>query len=383
VFEEAAYLRRAGYATRIVALQYDPEVTFDGTYTDEVTSLRSGHDVASFLPAMVRLGSWLRRERPDLVVAMSVVDSAFLRIPAWLAKVPYVSHVLGTVFWFHTDRTKYAGINRRALREVLARSPFHSQFVPATPPRLSFVEKLWLEALARLYRFAARGARGLLTLSRRTAWEAEQLYGKPAREGKGAFPPSLLTYEPRTDPFARLDLGAGPIVLNVNRLEPRKRVDLAIRCFAEVLRDMPNAHLVIGGLGESEAGLRALASDLGIADRVRFVGFIPESALWDWIAHCDVFIHPNWAEFAIAPYEALALGRKVVWSSEMELDPPIEATGLVYAADPTVESMSRALRAALAAGPPEPGARAPMAAYVWDRYFAVVEEVVADAIRQG
>ncbi len=50
-----------------------------------------------------------------------------------------------------------------------------------------------------------------------------------------------------------------------------------------------------------------------------FTGFIPSDEVWGYVAAADVFVAPATADFNIAPYEALALGRKVVVSDELEL----------------------------------------------------------------
>lgn len=377
-FEEAAHLQAHGFDTVIVTTRFDPAVRFGGAYDVPVNVARGASRrgrIARFATTTLGLWRWLRATRPDLVIASSVTDCALLRIPARLTRTPYITHIHGTVFWFGTDLSKYSILNRRALRRVLEASPFHAAFVPRSLG-VSPTTKLRLEAQAFAYRFGVRGARRRLTMSRRMAWEVEELYGVSAEALKGAFPAAIFAYRPRRDPLASFRDHDGPVVLNVNRLEPRKRVDLAVRAFAEVVETHTTARLVIGGTGPSEAELHTLVSSLSLSERVRFAGFVPESELWDWLAHCDVFLHPNWADFAIAPYEALALGAKVVWSTEMELDRAVERTGLVYAADPTVPAMAEELSRALDAPRADPAVRTPMAEYTWERYFAAIADIV-------
>ncbi|GAI56514.1 unnamed protein product, partial [marine sediment metagenome] len=74
------------------------------------------------------------------------------------------------------------------------------------------------------------------------------------------------------------------------------------------------------GVGQKEEKFKKLAIRLNIAGKVEFVGYIKEEELWDYYTSCDVFAHPDHADFAIAPYEALALQKNVVWSTEMEVD---------------------------------------------------------------
>lgn len=66
-------------------------------------------------------------------------------------------------------------------------------------------------------------------------------------------------------------------VLYVGRLIARKKVDLLLRGFAIAVADLPpDTRLTIIGDGPEAASLRALASDLGVADRVEFTGSVTD-----------------------------------------------------------------------------------------------------------
>lgn len=65
--------------------------------------------------------------------------------------------------------------------------------------------------------------------------------------------------------------GIGPRILSVGNLKPVKNQALLLRAFAEMTQ--PDARLMILGQGECLGPLRALASDMGVADRVLFPGF--------------------------------------------------------------------------------------------------------------
>ncbi|MGZ6010194.1 MAG: glycosyltransferase [Caulobacteraceae bacterium] len=69
---------------------------------------------------------------------------------------------------------------------------------------------------------------------------------------------------------ALLDTPAGaPLLLAMGRLHASKAHDISIRALAE----LPDAYLWIGGSGPLEAELKALAVQVGVADRVRFLGW--------------------------------------------------------------------------------------------------------------
>jgi len=72
-----------------------------------------------------------------------------------------------------------------------------------------------------------------------------------------------------------LDLGVpagAPTVALVGHMRPGKGHEVAVRAWPEVLRSTPEARLLLIGNGPLEQSLRALAEELGVADRVVFAG---------------------------------------------------------------------------------------------------------------
>jgi glycosyltransferase involved in cell wall biosynthesis len=92
----------------------------------------------------------------------------------------------------------------------------------------------------------------------------------------------------RTAVRAGLDLpAAAPVIGTVGRLVEIKRQDVLLRAFARVVRRVPDAHLMLVGDGPRRGDLEALAAELDIAGRVRFVGAQPSSA--PYLHAMDVF----------------------------------------------------------------------------------------------
>jgi glycosyltransferase involved in cell wall biosynthesis len=73
------------------------------------------------------------------------------------------------------------------------------------------------------------------------------------------------------DPAERSD---APLFVYLGRLKKYKRVDIVIQAFAGL--NVPNATLEIAGTGDYRAPLEGLVKSLGVSDRVKFLGFIPE-----------------------------------------------------------------------------------------------------------
>lgn len=111
---------------------------------------------------------------------------------------------------------------------------------------------------------------------------------------------------------ARRALGLPPeaaLVGFAGRLHPLKQIDLAIR----TLSFGGDHQLVIAGQGPDRARLEALAREIGVLARVRFLGELGAQAMGDFLAALDVFVFPSAAEtFGLAPVEAAQAGLPVV-----------------------------------------------------------------------
>ncbi len=84
-------------------------------------------------------------------------------------------------------------------------------------------------------------------------------------------------------------------ILYLGFLDPARGVDIALRALPAVVRQIPRARLVVVGTGNHEVALRALAHQLGVADRVLFNGWVPRELTTGWIAASSVGIVPHHA----------------------------------------------------------------------------------------
>jgi glycosyltransferase involved in cell wall biosynthesis len=86
-----------------------------------------------------------------------------------------------------------------------------------------------------------------------------------------------------------------------------KRVDVSIAAVAQAFKQGANVALVVCGDGPLRPVLEKQACDLGVSDRVRFLGWrqdVPQV-----MRSCDIFIHAAASEpFGIVAIEAMAMG---------------------------------------------------------------------------
>ena len=80
-----------------------------------------------------------------------------------------------------------------------------------------------------------------------------------------------------------------PLLLGMGRLHDAKAHDVSLQALAE----LPDAHLWIAGAGPQEAKLKAMAEALGVAPRVRFLGWRTDASALYRSADVCVFPCPN------------------------------------------------------------------------------------------
>jgi len=104
------------------------------------------------------------------------------------------------------------------------------------------------------------------------------------------------------------------MVLFLGRLVWVKGVDKLIAAMPHVLQKIPNAKLVIVGLGDMQDYLSRLAQNLNLQDKVKFrFEFIPEEERIAHYAACDVAVFPSIYEpFGIVALEAMSMEKPVV-----------------------------------------------------------------------
>lgn len=144
------------------------------------------------------------------------------------------------------------------------------------------------------------------------------------------FPPSLTRAEARHT----LGLTDDQFVIGiVARLIPQKGHETLLSAFKLSLSAVKAPILAIIGDGELRASLEALASELGIKEHVRFLGFRSDAV--SCIPAFDLFVHPSrWEGFGLAILEAMACGVPVI-STKVSAIPEIitEESGVLVEAD--------------------------------------------------
>jgi glycosyltransferase involved in cell wall biosynthesis len=290
-------LGRLDPAVDVVVLGVSPEITEwvaaarPTAATHVVPRPRSGHDWKSLRAHL----SALRQARPDIM-------HANLSSP-----------------WSCQYALAAAGLLRRPRVVAVYQLP--------RPPRN--------RGQLRMKRLTSRAVDRHVGVGERTSREVEELVGLP--------PGTVLTIHngvPAETSHSAPQSLRRPIIGSIGRLEPQKGYDLLIRALSTI----EDATLVLVGDGSERAALEQLASKLGVAERVEWLGWRDDARTY--LRAFDVFAFPSRFEgFPLAVLEALLARVAVVATDVGSIAEAVhhEATGLLVPRDDS-DALADAIR---------------------------------------
>ena len=238
--------------------------------------------------------------------------------PAWTGRVPVLR--AGTRLLAYLGHL-WAGIGRSQLLHVMANSgwSWHLFAVPA-------IWVAWCRRVPVVINYRGGGAADFLARSQ------AQVRFSMRRSAALIVPSGFLV-----DVFKRFGLPAEvvPNILDLARFKPAQagarpagatrqvivarhleRIydnATAIRAFALLRQQWPDARLTIAGSGPEAGPLQALAAELGLTDAVRFTGTLDRAGMAALYASADVCINPSLTDNSPnSVLEAMAAGVPVV-----------------------------------------------------------------------
>lgn len=301
---------------------------------DAIRALRNGTGLGNYARAVltglaeVAPDRELRLYSPRVPVArfsgFATSIGARTSLPALPWRAPVARNLWRTFRLGHVaarDRIDlYHGLTQEIPRDLPAR---RIRSVLTVPDLLYLTQPEQFPALDRRsylwrYRWSIEHADALIAISHGTCTDLQHHFGvdpsrivviPPAVDPRFSSPPP----DPQIGPAVRQRLGLPPrYVVLVGTLEPRKNQRLAVRALAESA-DRELAVVLVGRDGGSEAPLRQLARECGVASRIHFLSAIGSDDLLAILAGARLASYLSTAEgFGMPIVEAQAAGLPVV-----------------------------------------------------------------------
>jgi len=211
---------------------------------------------------------------------------------------------------------------------------------------------------------------------------APEIVGRSSVLHNSVTPPALT---PAPLPFN------SPRLLCVGRIVRDKGFDLAVTAFASIASRFPNARLVIAGDGPARQGLERLATDLGIAKRVEFLGWVAPKEVPALMNTSTFVVMPSrWREaFGLVALEAALMARPVIATRTGGLPEVVDHlhTGLIVEREDT-EALAQAISLLLSS--PElawrmgrAGRKRALQLFSWDRFVDAHDALYQRLIKEG
>lgn len=158
------------------------------------------------------------------------------------------------------------------------------------------------------------------------------------------FSPDCLTRESVRD---RFEVGSDKIVLAVGRLVEAKDYPNLLSAFAKIASRIENVKLWIIGDGPLREFLESQAAELGLGERVMFLGIRPDHDIPDLMRASDVFVLSSaWEGFGLVVAEAMATEKVVVSTNSGGVNEVVADCGLLVSPQNSV-ALAHALEKAL------------------------------------
>lgn len=181
----------------------------------------------------------------------------------------------------------------------------------------------------------------------------------------------------------------GKKILFVGRLHPVKGTQYLLGAMSIIHRELPEAKLILVGDGEERELLESLTDSLGIRECVEFAGRVPHERVQDYMNQAEVFVLSSLSEgFPVTILEAMACGLPVVATRVGGVPDIIEDGANGYLIDTEnpeqiAEALLRVLQDEELQKIMSNNNRKSAEKYRWDTVAATLEGVYQDALRSS
>ncbi|HLR74447.1 MAG TPA: glycosyltransferase, partial [Virgibacillus sp.] len=234
-----------------------------------ILSLLEAFNREEFILGVLEEGELLQRAKQADIQTIHFSHKRKMSIPLLRKMKQYLEKE--EIHYVHTHGPR-ANVYANLLKKVTA---FHWIVTIHSDPDYDFSGKgMYGHFLSRLNINALKQADRLITVS-------EPLRVRMVEQGVAHHKVTTawngIDFRTKSDlPFTRQDMGLAEddfIFLMVARLEPVKGHQVALKAFAEIIKEKKNCRLILLGDGSLKKDLEDLSAQLGISDEVQFLGY--------------------------------------------------------------------------------------------------------------
>ena len=111
----------------------------------------------------------------------------------------------------------------------------------------------------------------------------------------------------------------------------RKKIPVLLEAMKNVIKEIPDVHLILTGMGLFLNEWKELSISLGIQNNVSFLGFVKEKEFLKYLASSDIFVFPSQQEgFGQVIIEAMASGTPVICANILPMAKIVGNGGLTF-----------------------------------------------------
>jgi|GEM_PF-2023752 len=338
--KEAEYFSKFGFEVFGGVIELNREVfnKYLGNFREFFVSSGAG-----FWKEVFELRKFIKKVEPDIIMVHENSHMHLFFAKRFLKKKPVcITHMYGSFMWLVGSELSQSLFNRSRIKKVASDIiTAYFQFNKGVFDGVPVSKRLRIEAHALLDFFAIRSFDKIITCSKSTARELSIMYKKKPliiSGGVDAIGPVSAESLRVKELMKKFNLPESKkIILTVNRLDERKRIDLLMEAFLEINKKRDDAVLVIAGKGPEESRLRQIA--LGNKN-VIFAGFIPDEFLNGLYFASEVVVYSAWCNWGLVPLECLELNKKVVVAKDAFIQEAISELPGVFVSDANKEDLA-------------------------------------------
>lgn len=322
--------KELGQEVKIVSFKINERALFN--YKVKKEDLLEIHS-KNWMMNILKFSSFLKENRDAIVICDSGHIDMYLA--SIVSSTSYSLHLHHPLFMSFNDYDKYSIFLSKHFNKR-TKSNFGANRFLAFRESLSIYKMMAINLRAFLSIKAMQKAKKTFVLSKYAQEEKKELFGIDSHVLCGAIDENIFDYSPKNkfNHYDKYDW----VFLTVGRLDINKRIDILLDAFSILVNRKVNGILLVGGTGPEYDNLKLQAVNLGIEDRVEFLGFVPDDILFDYYARADLFVSIDWADYRITSYEAWAMGTKVLLSNEVKYDEFLQEKKYLFLSHPTASA---------------------------------------------